>query len=294
MFAMTLNTVPLHARFGVEVLNIDLRTVTANNDYPEIRHAFETHSLLLFRNQTLSGKAHLTFSELFGIIENRAEDAWGKRPTEPGLLSNVNDKNSFVSKSDRCLAHLKSNQLWHTDSTFLPVPALTNILTALVVPSTGGETQFTSTRAALNDIPEALQSKVFDITLRHRYAHSRAKIDPELAKEEMITRWPDQRWKAIWPNPVNGELALYIASHVCGVEGMDDESGIALVDELMTWATQQHYIYTHHWQVGDVLVWDERATLHRGCHWPYDEERTLASVCVSAGEEDGLNSIRPL
>jgi len=123
--------------------------------------------------------------------------------------------------------------------------------------------------------------------------HSRKKISPELSTGEKFTRWSEQAWKALWPNPVNGQEALYIASHVCAVDGLDDESGQAFVDELMAFVTRPGRIYTHQWQPGDVLIWDERATVHRGLPWPYEEERTLASICVSAREIDGLAGVRP-
>jgi alpha-ketoglutarate-dependent 2,4-dichlorophenoxyacetate dioxygenase len=129
--------------------------------------------------------------------------------------------------------------------------------------------------------------------LRHRCAHSRAKISRQLAAAERFARWPDQTWKALWRNPANGEDALYIASHAFAVEGLPDAEGQALIDELIAFATRPGTVYTHAWQPGDVLIWDERAMLHRGRPWPYEEERTLASICVSARDIDGLEGVRP-
>jgi alpha-ketoglutarate-dependent 2,4-dichlorophenoxyacetate dioxygenase len=198
-----------------------------------------------------------------------------------------------VSEDDHQVLNLKANQLWHTDSTFLPVPALANILAARVVPSTGGETEFVSTRAAWHDMPEALRARIRGKAIHHRYAHSRAKISGDLAKDDLFTMWQDQTWQAVWRNPVNGEEALYIASHAYAVDGMDEEEGRDLIDELVAWSTQERYVYSHRWQVGDVLIWDERATLHRGRPWPYGEPRTLASICVSVSDADGFASMRP-
>jgi len=118
-----------------------------------------------------------------------------------------------------------ANQLWHTDSTFLPVPALANILAARVPSSRGGETELVSTRAAWRDLPESLKARARNAVLRHRYAHSRAKISAALAKEETFTKWPDQAWKAVWRNPVTGEEALYLASHAFAVEGLPEAEG---------------------------------------------------------------------
>jgi alpha-ketoglutarate-dependent 2,4-dichlorophenoxyacetate dioxygenase len=105
--------------------------------------------------------------------------------------------------------------------------------------------------------------------------------------------WQDQAWRAVWRNPVNGEEALYVASHAFGVDGMGEAEGQALIDRMIAWSTQDRYVYTHRWRAGDVLVWDERATLHRGRPWPYDQPRTLASICISVRDVDGLAEMRP-
>lgn len=283
-------TTPLHPRFGIEIHDVDLRAVSADSGYDEIRDAFERHSLLLFRDQKLDDEAHLAFGRLFGPIEVRSKTP---EPATVSPLTNRDTEGGLVPEDAQHLKHLIANQLWHTDSTFLPVPALANILAARVVSSTGGETEFVSTRAAWADMPEALKARARDAVLRHRYAHSRAKIDPELARSDIITMWSDTAWRAIWPNPVTGEEALYIASHAFAVDGLPEEEGQALIDELIAFATQEPYVYSHAWQPGDVLMWDERATLHRGRPWPYGEERSLASICISAGERDGLELVRP-
>jgi alpha-ketoglutarate-dependent 2,4-dichlorophenoxyacetate dioxygenase len=289
-----MKTIPLHSRFGVEVHGIDLCKVTADSQYDEIRGAFERHSLLLFRNQSLDQQHHLALASLFGEIENREKGAWGKRPKEVSRLSNLNGDNEIVSGSDSQLSNLKANQLWHTDSTFLPVPALANILIAKVPSSSGGETELVSTRAAWQDMPVDLKAKAGKAVVWHRYAHSRAQIDPEFAREEKFTMWSDQAWRAVWPNPVTGEEALYIASHAFAVEGMETTAGQSLIKQLIEFSTRKEYLYSHSWCRGDVLIWDERSTLHRGRPWPYEEERTLASICVSASEKDGLAAVRPV
>ncbi len=285
-----MKTTPLHDRFGVEIHDIDLNDITAEAGYPKIRDAFETHSLLLFRDQSLGDDAHLAFGALFGPIENRSKG----EIVEPRMstVTNVRGDDTVAAEHDKQVLNLKANQLWHTDSTFLPVPALANIIAARVVPSTGGETELVSTRAAWRDMPEALKTRARDKVLHHRYAHSRAKVSADLADEELFTMWEDQAWRALWRNPVNGEDAVYIASHAFAVQGLDNAEGEALIAELIAWCTQDTYVYSHRWQSGDVLVWDERATLHRGMPWPYEEPRTLASICISARDVDGLDRMR--
>jgi alpha-ketoglutarate-dependent 2,4-dichlorophenoxyacetate dioxygenase len=283
---------PLHPRFGVEIRDIDLRRVTTSDGYPAIRQAFETHSLLLFRNQQLDDEAHLALGSLFGPIEDRSPGENGPVP-RMGYLTNRREDNSISPAGDNRTLNLMANQLWHTDSTFLPVPALANILAAREVSSRGGETEYVSTRAAWHDLPDALRIKARRAVLRHRFAHSRAQISAELAKQDTYAKWPDQAWKAVWRNPVNGEDALYIASHAFAVDGLPDVEGKALIDSLIAFATRPGTVYRHRWRIGDVLIWDERAILHRGRPWPYEEVRTLASICISAREADGLDRMRP-
>ena len=126
----------------------------------------------------------------------------------------------------------------------------------------------------------------------HRYSHSRRKISPELAELPMFNKWPDQHWNAGLANPENGREALYIASHAFKVDGYDEDESQALLDELMAFCTQPEFTYSHQWAVGDVLIWDQRAVLHRGTPWPYEQPRTLSSICASVTENDGIGSIR--
>lgn len=283
---------PLHPRFGVEIHGVDLSRVTATDGYPEIRRAFEAHSLLLFRDQQLDDAAHLALGSMFGPIEDRSQGKDGPTP-RVGFLTNRNDDRSIASEDEIRTLNLKANQLWHTDSTFLPMPALTNILVAREITSTGGETEYVSTRAAWQDLPTELKATARNAVLRHRFAHSRAKVSAELARQETYTKWPDQAWRAVWRNPTTGEDALYIASHAFAVDGWPEAEGRNFINALIAFATRSEAIYRHAWRVGDVLIWDERATLHRGRPWPYAEPRTLASICVSARDVDGLDGVRP-
>ncbi|MDJ0779187.1 MAG: TauD/TfdA family dioxygenase [Gammaproteobacteria bacterium] len=286
-----MKTTPLHPRFGVEVEQVDLSQVTAADGYDEIRDLFDRHLLLLFRRQALDAAQHLALGRLFGPIEDRSGSP---DPIETiSVVSNIDGDEVVGDEEDLRVLRNVANQQWHTDSTFLPVPALANILRAEVLPSTGGETEFVSTRAAWHDMPDGLQARIRERVIRHRFTHSVARASARLARLERYTKWPDQHWRALWPNPLTGEEALYIASHACGVEGMDDAEAQLLIDELVEFCTREEYVYSHRWQVGDVLIWDERATLHRGRPWPYEEARSLCSICISAGARDGLDAVRP-
>ena len=279
---------PLHPDFGVQVHDIDLSQATATSGYPDIRAAFEEYSLLLFRDQALDDPAILEFGQLWGPIENRTDG-----PIKVSKVSNILPDGSVSLPDALHTKNLRANMLWHTDSTFLPVPALANILSARVVPSQGGTTELVSTRAGLKRLPAEMQAQIGTSVVRHNYAHSRRKIDPALTGLEIIAKWGDQHWRGTWRNPVNGRDAVYIASHACGIAGIEDDAAQDWIADVVDSMTQPQHIYSHHWRPGDVLIWDERATLHRGQPWPYEEARELASICISATDRDGLADMRP-
>lgn len=289
----TIQTKPLTPNFGVEVSGMNLSDVGEGQNFAELRALFEEHSALLFRAQDISNAEHMALAQLFGPIEDRKADE--RKPGEKfevPEVSNVQKDGSTSGEMDLHTLNLKSNFLWHSDSTFLPTPALTNILIGRVVTSEGGATELASTRAAWAAMPEALKAKIRGRGIWHRYSHSRRKISPELAELPMFNKWPDQHWNAVWPNPVNEREALYIASHAFKVDGYDETESQALLDELMAFCTQPEFTYSHQWAVGDVLIWDQRAVLHRGTPWPYEQPRTLSSICASVTEDDGIGSIR--
>lgn len=289
----TFATTPLTPAFGVEVTGVDICDIVPSGRFRELRALFEEHSALLFRGQDLSDETHLELGRAFGPIEDRQADE--RKPGEEFTIpkvSNVREDGSITGEMDLHTLNLQSNFLWHADSTFIPTPALTNIITARVVASEGGQTELASTRAAWAAMPETLRARIRGRGIRHHYATSRARISPELARLPMFHKWPATHWNAIWTNPVNGREALYIASHAYAVDGYDKAEGQALLEELMAFCTRPEFTYSHNWEVGDVLIWDQRATLHRGRPWPYEQPRVLSSICCSVTETDGIEAMR--
>ncbi len=282
----------LHPDFGVEVAEVDLRAVTADHLYPAIRELFEQHSLLLFRDQELDEAAHRGLAELFGPLENLRDTEKGMVPQRP-MVSNVATAGGLTDDAEMRLLDLKSNFIWHTDSTFLPTPAISNILIACTIPPSGGNTEFVSTRAGWARLSDDLKERARRRVVFHSFSHSRGMVDARLAGLAIYTRFPPTPWRTTWRNPRNGTEALFMGAHAARVEGMSREEGTRLIEELMAAVTGPEAIYSHRWRAGDVLIWDQRAILHRGTPWNFDEERTLASFVSSARESDGIASARP-
>ncbi len=288
-----LKTTPLNPHFGVEVSGLPLAEFVPKGRFSQLRDLFEEHSALLFRQQEFGDEAHLELAHAFGPIEDRKADE-RKEGEEFKIpkVSNVTADSSLKGDMDMNWLNLESNFLWHSDSTFIPTPALTNILTARVVTTEGGATELASTRAAWSAMPQALRDRIKNRGIWHHYSVSRAKVSPELAKHPMFHKWPATHWKSIWKNPVNSREALYLASHAYSVDGYDVEESDALLKELIGFCTQPEFTYSHIWEVGDVLLWDQRAVMHRGTPWPQEQPRTLSSICTSVTDADGLEEMR--
>jgi alpha-ketoglutarate-dependent 2,4-dichlorophenoxyacetate dioxygenase len=145
----------------------------------------------------------------------------------------------------------------------------------------------------LERLDGALRKRLENSFAWHDYAHSRGKIAPDLASAEERAALPPQCWRMVWTNPANGRGALYLASHAYAIEGMEEAAGQKLLAELMDAATAPGLSYVHRWRNGDVVMWDNRATMHRGRPWPAHEARLMVRTTISATEADGLESVRP-
>ncbi len=283
--------IPIGPGFAAEIHGAGMTEVAAGDDvYTEVRAAFEEHSVLVFRNQSITDELQIAFSQKFGPLETAKAASRGEG-TPFSILTNVEPDGTLVTPGHKEELRARANQLWHTDSCFKIPPALTSILSGRTVATSGGETEFVSMRLAWERLPATTRQKLDNAYAWHDYAHSRGKIAAHLASARERTTMPPVSWRMRWRNPANGRDALYIASHTCGIEGMEQTSALELIDKLITFATQPEHIYQHHWQPGDVIMWDNRATMHRGRPWPADQPRYMIRTTVSATSADGLDAM---
>src|SRR4051812_3625987 len=288
-----MDILPLGPGFAAELRGITLRDATLDDTaYAAVRAAFEQHSVLVFRDQEVTDEGQLAFSRRFGVPEITKVGS-ASAGTYFAVLTTLGEDGKVVPADHRLALRNKANQLWHTDSSFKRVPALTSVLSARVIPESGGETEYVSTRLAFERLGPDLQKKLENSFAWHDYAHSREQIAPGLATPEERAALPPQCWRMVWKNPVNGRGALYLASHAYAIEGMGLAEGKKLIDELMAAATAPGSSYVHGWRNGDVVMWDNRATMHRGRPWPAHEARTIVRTTISASEADGLETMRP-
>jgi alpha-ketoglutarate-dependent 2,4-dichlorophenoxyacetate dioxygenase len=288
-----MDIVPLGPQFGAELRGIALADV-ANDDaaYAAVRAAFEEHSVIVLRGQTVDDDLQIAFSRRFGPLEVTKVGSQG-HGSHVVILTTIGPDGKVATPDSRIALRNKANQLWHTDSTFKRTPALASVLSARIIPEHGGETEYVSTRLAYDRLDPELRRRAEGYFVWHDYAHSRRQIAPDLASAEERAALPPVCWRMVWTNPVNGRKALYLASHAYGVDGLEPEAGAKLIAELMETATAPATTYSHRWRQGDVLMWDNRATMHRGRPWPAQEARYMVRVTISASEADGLATVRP-
>ncbi len=285
--------VPLGPGFGVEVRGVSLLDVASDGQaYKEVREAFETHSLLVFRDQQIADDIQVAYSRAFGPLELTKVASLGANSFY-SRLTNVGQQGEIVPPDHRQVLVAKANALWHTDSSFKKTPALASVLSARVLPSEGGETEFTSTRLAWERLPADMQERLKNSVATHSYANSRDQIHPDLANAEERKALPPVRWRLNWRNPTNDRRALYVASHAYAIDGMDDRDARQLLAQLLDEATRQEFVYSHQWRQGDVVMWDNRAMLHRGRPWDYKRERSMVRTTISASDADGLSEVKP-
>jgi alpha-ketoglutarate-dependent 2,4-dichlorophenoxyacetate dioxygenase len=226
-----MHVVPLGPGFGAELRGVTLADVALDDAaYAAARAAFEEHSVLVLRNQDVTDETQLAFSRRFGPPEVTKVGSQGEG-TYFVILSTIGPDGKVVPADHRMAMRNKANQLWHTDASFKRVPALTSILSARMIPASGGETEFVSTRLAFERLDPDLRTRLEDSFAWHDYAHSRGQIAPDLASGEERAALPAQCWRMVWRNPLNGRGAFYIASHACGIEGMETAAGRKLIED---------------------------------------------------------------
>jgi alpha-ketoglutarate-dependent 2,4-dichlorophenoxyacetate dioxygenase len=240
----------------------------------------------------VTDEVQLAFSRRFGPLEVTKVGSLGTG-THFVILSTIGADGKVVPANHRLALRNKANQLWHTDSSFKRVPALASVLSARIVPTRGGETEYVSTRLAFERLDPALRVRIENSFAWHDYAHSRGQIAADLATPEERAALPPQCWRMAWKNPTNGRSAIYLASHAFAIEGTEQAAGKKLIGELMNAATAPGTSYVHSWRSGDVVVWDNRATMHRGRPWPAHEPRLMVRTTISAAAADGLEMMRP-
>jgi alpha-ketoglutarate-dependent 2,4-dichlorophenoxyacetate dioxygenase len=295
---MALALRPLHARFGVEVLDVDVTRVD-DGTFKAIREAFDEHSVLLFRGQRLSDEEQIAFSQRFGPLEQTIRSITRQAHIRPEIsnLANVDAEERLIPRGDKRSLYHAGNRMWHSDSSFKRIPALASLLSVREVPPAGGETEYASMRVAYERLPEADRRRLDGGVAIHSFTYSRGLISDGLFEPEHAAEVPPVRQALVRANPINGRKAFYVGSHACEIVGMSTDDARALIHRLVAAATRPELVYTHRWQVGDLVMWDNRCMLHRGRPWDEGRYRRVMHRTTVAGDgptaPDGAAIVAP-
>ena len=270
--------------FGAEITGVDL-THLDDATFQHIEDAFETYSVLVFPNQNLDDDAQIAFSRRFGDLEKTqghiANNFQVKHVSE---ITNLDPDGKLMAPDDPRVLYRLGQRNWHSDSSFKRVPAKASLLHARKLPPDGGDTQFASLRAAYDALPDARKRDLEDKVAIHHYAYSRRNGGYALTNEAEDKRFPPVPQAMIRANPVNGRKALYVGSHASHIRGMPEDEGRALLKELLDFATQDQFTYLHHWKVGDLVMYDNRAALHRARPYKITEHPRILHRTTVMGE----------
>ena len=293
---MSITICPVTPSFVAEVGDVDLSRLS-DADLSAIKAAFWKHAVLIFPDQHLTPEQHLAFSEKFGPIES---DRVLDQKTAPSRLdssfadiSNLDAQGRIWAEDSRQRMYKAGNRLWHTDSSFRFRPGLCSLLYARTVPPFGGHTEFADERAAYDALPDAMKKKLRGLVAEHCIATSRRRSGFTEFTAEEAQRLPPVPQVLVRTIPQNGRKSLYVASHAGRILGMPDGEGQALIDELITHATQRQFVYTHRWRPHDLVMWDNRCTMHRGTdyddlRWVRDMQRATVTDIANTCEQEGI------
>ena len=270
---MTLQLTPLHPLFAAEVSGLDLRQTPGPDLCDAIHRAMDRYAVLVFRGQRLDDDQQMAFGEALGPLEQTrgVVDVHKQRLKHQQMadISNIDLDGKLLGADDRRRMFNLGNQLWHSDSSFKATPAKYSMLHARMVPPEGGETEFADMRAAWDALPAKLQAKIRDMVTEHSLIFSRGQLGfTDYTEQERRDFAPVPQRLVRW-HPGSQRHSIYLSSHIGRIVGWPVPEAMALIRQLLEHATQRAFVYAHHWRQWDLVVWDNRSTMHRAR--PYED-----------------------
>lgn len=275
----------LHPLFVAEIIDVDLRQPLDATTRRGIEETMDRDAVSVLRDQDIDDAQQIAFASSFGPLEaapavqgKTGARGVGKRIKHREIfdISNLDDDGRILDADDQRATYAQGNQLWHTDSSFRQKSATWSMLHARVIPPDGADTEFVDTRAVYDALPDPMKSHIDGAVAEHSIWHSRAKLGGYIPTDEERASRPPARHPLVRRHPGSGRKALYIASHASHIIGWPLEEGRALLEELIEFATQPQFVYAHKWRVGDLVIWDNRCTLHRAT--PYQSTQYVRDL----------------
>jgi alpha-ketoglutarate-dependent 2,4-dichlorophenoxyacetate dioxygenase len=276
---MTLQLKPLHSLFAAEASGVDLARPLNADAMRAIETAMDGYAVLVFRDQPLDQDQQIAFARCFGTLDiglRRANRGAHRFKYEELIdISNVAPDGAIAARDSRRVASMVANQLWHSDSSFQDPAARYSMLSAVVLPSWGGDTEYADLRAAYDALPETLKRELDGLVAEHYALHSRMMLGTTDWTEAEKTVLPPVRWPLVRIHPGSGRKLLFVGVHAREILGWTLPEGRLMLSDLLEHATQRQFVFRHQWRVGDLVMWDNRCTLHRGRRYDFAERREL-------------------
>ena len=263
---------PLNASFGARITGLDLTSDLSGEDVEAIREAIDTWSFLCFPDQPMTDEAQLAFTRRLGEpeAEHVTLGTTGK-VVYFGTVGNIAADGTRQGGTHPRTRYQKGNQMWHSDSSFRRVPSFVSITHAYEVPGEGGATEFASMRNAWSKLPAEMRTTIDPLHAIHDYVFSRTRVAP--VDPNHAASLPPVEHKLVRTNPRNGLKSYYVGSHARSIVGWTGIESRRLLDDLLERATVPEHTYSHQWQAGETVIWDNRCLLHRGTGYDADRWR---------------------
>lgn len=289
---MSLTFTPLHPLFAAECSGVDISQPLSDELAAAIEAAMDRYAVLVFRRGTpLTTQQQLAFTKSLGELEppyTRINADQGVRLDDPALAdqSNLGPDGAILAREDRKRLFILGNRLWHSDSSYKRIPAKYSLLSAHVIPPVGGDTEFADMRAAWDMLDPDLKQEVRDLVAEHSRIYSKGVLGFPFTEQE-VRDFAPVRQPLVRTHPRTGRQSLFLASHAGRIVGWPVPEALLLLRELIEHATQSALVYRHTWQVGDLVMWDNRTTMHRARlyddrKYPRDLRRTTLTSGVPA------------
>lgn len=270
----------LGATFGAEILDFLISSGASTEDSTAIKTLWAEHKLLLFRHQTLDESTLVNFSQLFGALEIHVRTEY-LSPNHPEILYVSN-----IKKNGQKVGILADTEVgWHYDQIYLPRPAVGSLLMAYTLPPEGGNTEFADMTTAYEELPESVKKRLHNARAVQSYeAFNRAYSVP--TNKEQKKKSPDIEHPIVRTHPITGRRALYLCPGMTTeIVGWDPGESRAMLDYLFEWSIQPRYVYSHVWQPGDALLWDNACTMHRRDPFDQNHERLMKRTTILPPQE---------
>jgi alpha-ketoglutarate-dependent 2,4-dichlorophenoxyacetate dioxygenase len=274
---------PLHPVFAVEAETIDLSRPIDRGTVAEIDAAMNEYAVVVFHDQELTQDRQLDFTRHFGPLDpGRHLAVRQHRRVRPEFadVSNLDEEGRVADRNHHRILSNMATRLWHTDSSYKRPAAKFSLLYCSEIPDWGGETEFADMRAAYDALPEPLRAEAEGRSAEHYVHHSRATLGFAPSAEDIAGAIPPATWPLVRTHAGSGRKLLYIGSHATHVVGLSVPEGRVLLQDLLEHATQRQFVYAHRWRPGDLVMWDNRAVLHRGRRYDLAQPRDMRRSTV--------------